>query len=235
MVAAVARLKSGVAFLVVCGSAVVAAYVLHRWGRLPWLSIDWSEGRTTEEALATVLRLTALAACYWILFTSSLYVLAAAFRIRWLSQAVARFTLPVLRVMTQRLATGGLLVAAVASPLQALATTTTAQVEPVDPSYLPFATAVAEPGNPTTQPQSAPVRKANPESLQIEVKSGDNFWNLAEARVAQVLGRRPSNREIASYWVEVVAANRVLIRSGDPDLIFPGERIVLPALNPERG
>ena len=31
-------------------------------------------------------------------------------------------------------------------------------------------------------------------------------------------------------WVEVVDANRSSIRSGDPDLIFPGEQVTLPAV-----
>jgi hypothetical protein len=37
-----------------------------------------------------------------------------------------------------------------------------------------------------------------------------------------------SEREIARYWLDVVDANRASLRSGDPDVIFPGETIKLP-------
>jgi hypothetical protein len=39
----------------------------------------------------------------------------------------------------------------------------------------------------------------------------------------------PTAAEITPVWVEVIAANRDRLRSGDPDLIFPGEIVVLPA------
>ena len=38
----------------------------------------------------------------------------------------------------------------------------------------------------------------------------------------------PTNREVAEYWAKVVEANRDGLQSGDPDLIYPGEEIVLP-------
>jgi len=33
---------------------------------------------------------------------------------------------------------------------------------------------------------------------------------------------------VAEYWAKVVQANRHGLRSGDPDLIYPDERIELP-------
>jgi hypothetical protein len=42
---------------------------------------------------------------------------------------------------------------------------------------------------------------------------------------------RPSaltNREIAVYWLKVCSVNRDSLRSGDPDLIYPGEIVKLP-------
>jgi nucleoid-associated protein YgaU len=63
------------------------------------------------------------------------------------------------------------------------------------------------------------------------VALGDNLWTIARDRLAKVT-RRPAaelgEREIARYWLDVVDANRASLRSGDPDLIFPGELIRLP-------
>jgi hypothetical protein len=36
---------------------------------------------------------------------------------------------------------------------------------------------------------------------------------------------------VAEYWAKVKAANRHRLPSGDPDLIEPGERIVLPPVD----
>jgi nucleoid-associated protein YgaU len=44
------------------------------------------------------------------------------------------------------------------------------------------------------------------------------------------MGREPSDSEVAPYWVSVVEANRNSIRSGNPDLIYPGEVVLLPDL-----
>jgi nucleoid-associated protein YgaU len=65
------------------------------------------------------------------------------------------------------------------------------------------------------------------------VVRGDNLWAIASARLAEVRGRRAaelSDREVAAYWVTVVEANRGL-RSGDPDLIYPGEVVELPPVS----
>jgi nucleoid-associated protein YgaU len=66
------------------------------------------------------------------------------------------------------------------------------------------------------------------------VVRGDNFWTIARTRLAEVRGRRAadlSDREIAVYWVTVVEANRGRLRSGDPDLIYPGEVVELPPVS----
>ena len=58
------------------------------------------------------------------------------------------------------------------------------------------------------------------------------MWGLAEQRLSSVRGREVLDPEIAPYWTEVIAANLARIRSGDPDLIFPGEVLVLPPIDP---
>ena len=61
------------------------------------------------------------------------------------------------------------------------------------------------------------------------VRSGDNLWDIARARLAAA-GPDPSPADVAAYWIEVIAANQDALQSGDPDLIYPGEIVVLPPL-----
>jgi nucleoid-associated protein YgaU len=57
------------------------------------------------------------------------------------------------------------------------------------------------------------------------VVAGDNLWAIAAARLG-------TNRaaDVAPYWRRVVAVNRPTLRSGDPNLIYPGELVALPAV-----
>lgn len=62
---------------------------------------------------------------------------------------------------------------------------------------------------------------------------GDNLWSIARANLARGTGRSQaelSNREVAVYWLRLVAANRARLRSGNPDLIHPGEYVRLPLI-----
>ncbi len=60
------------------------------------------------------------------------------------------------------------------------------------------------------------------------VVRGDNLWRIAAATSRRRHGREVTNRDIAAYWRLVMRANRNRLRSGDPDLIFPGEQVLLP-------
>jgi nucleoid-associated protein YgaU len=59
------------------------------------------------------------------------------------------------------------------------------------------------------------------------VQWGDNLWAIAAGHLADN-GVIRSNGQIAPYWRELVQDNRASLRSGNPDLIFPGESVVLP-------
>jgi len=52
------------------------------------------------------------------------------------------------------------------------------------------------------------------------VSRGDNLWRIAATAAG--------HEDIADYWRRLITANAGLLRSGDPDLIYPGEQIVLP-------
>lgn len=68
-----------------------------------------------------------------------------------------------------------------------------------------------------------------------EVAEGDNLWELAAAQLAAAQSRDRaslSDREVHGYWVQVLSSNRDRLASGDPDLIQPGEHVVLPPPRP---
>ena len=69
------------------------------------------------------------------------------------------------------------------------------------------------------------------EKQPYQVVRGDNLWTIARdhLRSARSGGSgEPTNREVAEYWAKVVEANSNGLRSGDPDLIYPDEKIALP-------
>lgn len=63
----------------------------------------------------------------------------------------------------------------------------------------------------------------------VVVVAGDHLWKISANRLANDLGRAATDVEIWPYWREVIASNLPALRSGDPDLIYPGEMIQLPA------
>ena len=67
------------------------------------------------------------------------------------------------------------------------------------------------------------------------VVPGDSFWRIAEQRLRAHHGRPPTDAEVAVHTDRMIERNRD--RLADPanaDLIFPGQRLVLPALEGER-
>jgi len=88
---------------------------------------------------------------------------------------------------------------------------------------------VVDHGAPLTR--EAPARPANRQQIvaptsggSITVQSGDSLWRIAR----QVLGADASNAQIAREVVAIWNVNAARIGTGDPNLIFPGQRIHLP-------
>ena len=59
---------------------------------------------------------------------------------------------------------------------------------------------------------------------------GENLWTIARDHLAAGPDE-PTSQEVAEYVARVREANRNRLVSGDPDLIFPGETIVLPPVD----
>lgn len=94
--------------------------------------------------------------------------------------------------------------------------------EPIDPGVLDFGTPGSEDGD-------------GDGGSSYEVVVGDNFWSIA---AAQVLDADPAadDGDIAGYWLELIDANAdELVEEGNPDLILPGQALILPPLGAAAG
>ncbi len=104
---------------------------------------------------------------------------------------------------------------------------------------------VRSPGGPSTSnhPPYPPPDNTTPDNTtrrtsparagagRYTVRAGDSLWRIAESNVAAV-APDASEGDVSLYWTRLVEANRATLRSGDPSLIFPGEIVALPALDP---
>lgn len=77
---------------------------------------------------------------------------------------------------------------------------------------------------------ATPTSNAAGETTEWVVDDGEHFWVTAKEALVEGWGREPTEAEIRSHWIDVQAANSNLISSGDVDLIFPGEELVMPAV-----
>lgn len=120
----------------------------------------------------------------------------------------------------------------VIEPTPAETTPTTAPKVTVPTTSPPVTTTpnVQVGGQQVQRPNDERTAEQSPDATSYTVVSGDNFWAIAKAQVEGSLQRDATNSEVANYWVQLIEANRANIRSGDPDLIFPGEVFTLPPL-----
>jgi hypothetical protein len=94
-------------------------------------------------------------------------------------------------------------------------------IEPGETIILPPVAAGAGP---------APEADRNPH----DVAEGETLWTIARDKLAEASGGgsgEPTDAAVTEYWAKVVEANRDRLRSGDPDLIYPGEEITLPPVD----
>jgi hypothetical protein len=88
----------------------------------------------------------------------------------------------------------------------------------------------------TAKPPAASVATGPPppDPTSHTTVAGDDLWSIAATQVAQVTGQPAaslSSADVAAYWQRVCDANRPHLQSGDINLIFPGEQIVLPPVS----
>ena len=189
------------------------------------------------DSLMALLRVVALGAVLWLTASTIVYLAAGARRVRlprW-------FTIPFVRRVVDRAIAIAIVSGAAAQPALATAPPVIVTVDPsgmvLPPgvhagSALPGRSPVPVPdtSNTMTRPTTdrfAPAASPSMATASVTVQPGDNLWKIAR-RHLQSLGEDPANRRLATYWARVVDVNRSVLRSGNPDLIYPGETVLLP-------
>ena len=82
---------------------------------------------------------------------------------------------------------------------------------------------------PAASPAPSPATLDGTVGYTVTVRRGDHMWSLSETHLAGVTSRADlREHDIARYWVRVIEENRWRIKSGNPNLIYPGETLVLP-------
>jgi nucleoid-associated protein YgaU len=199
--------RRSLALLVIAAAASAALGRLAARFPLPRRDISrWLVELGPADAAMSVLRAVALGAAVYLSAISLLHLLVPTWSgaRRW----VTRVTLPSLRAF--------------------LVGTTLA----TSSAGAAFAGAGAVPPPPVSIALSDPAAVAAPsapDAALYTVKPGDCFWSIAEVAITAHLGRPPSLTELGSYWRRVVSANNErLVHPGVPDLIFPGQALLLP-------
>ena len=222
------------------GAEVVAIVVLHRLGQVEGFAeprraaVQWLLRAQTEELVAATARVAGLVVAWWLLAAT---VLSLARRVvpGWRRLRALDWVTPeALRQVIERAVAIGLgasLGLTGIRPAGATASTTRPRVDvPVIRSAAPMEPVA--PVAPAPRPPNPPPSRAAapPGESVVVVRAGDNLWVIAQRALQHedpVAGAITA-AEIAPYWRRVIAANTAGLRSHDPNLIFPGERVVLP-------
>jgi len=94
-----------------------------------------------------------------------------------------------------------------------------------------IAPAVAPPATPVpVTPAAPPAPPAASLADTFVVEPGDSLWSIAEEVLADGADGRPDDGAVERYWRRLIEANRhALVDPGNPDLIYAGQVLVLPA------
>jgi nucleoid-associated protein YgaU len=85
-----------------------------------------------------------------------------------------------------------------------------------------------------TDGASVPATGSLPSSLPQSdetwvVQPGDSFWSIAEDVLGSPGDVPPGERDVGRYWCRLIDANRAgLVDPGNPDLLVPGQELVVP-------
>jgi hypothetical protein len=230
--------------LLTCQALVVAA--LHRLGAagpiaLPQDPVLWLRTGAPEDVVVAALRLVALGLAWWLLGSTALYTAARLAGWRGAVGLLGRALPTAVRRVADRavalsvsatLALPALPAAAALAPPEIIVPPPpAATVGPAGDALGP----VPAPGLPATAPSMEPGVEGGPapsprDGIHV-VAPGEHLWSIAAQSLAAARGVPPATlpeRDVAAHWVAVVAANEGALPSGDPDLVHPGDEVVLP-------
>lgn len=225
--------------LEVGGLAAVVDMGAARWATIGWRDPAlWMSTSAPTDVLAATLRVVAIAGLAWLLVATVLQIALTAHP----GTHGGAVRIPGLPTSLRRRIDAA--VAALVATTT-LAAPTAAVAAPGLPDHIPVpiphevvashdqAPPAAPPAPPPAPPPARPPAPAvaDPADRSTAVHTvarGDHLWGIAERHLRD---RDPAATvgDVATYWRALVAANQAL-PSGDPDLIHPGEQVVLPPL-----
>jgi hypothetical protein len=241
------RARSTTALLAWVGTLGLGLAAFHGLGGTtlpapPWQPdafVGWLGATEPTLAIMSLLRVFVLAVSWYLVGVTAVGVLArlaGAVRLVRLADAL---TVPALRRLLQSALGLGLATAMVAAatparaqplPLQLLERTAAESAEATG-------TGVPDPLPSVSPAVPLPLVAGRAADVVIEragqhtVVAGESFWRIAADRVAHETGHRPSDAEVAVYWRRLIEQNRSrLADPGNPDLLFPGQRLDLPSV-----
>jgi hypothetical protein len=183
----------------------------------------WLADRTAPAAAMALVRLVVLALTWYLLLATVAAVAVRLVRAGRLVSIVDVVTVPFIRSLVQAGLGVGVVVASF-GPVVA------ADAVPVSSSQVllrPLPDASTAPVLRQLDPPPAP---ANPAERTWTVAAGQHLWSISSEVLATAWGRVPDDHELVPYWQRVVDANRSrLADPANPDLLFPGQVLVLPA------
>ena len=228
------------------------------WVQIPWHRLgDWLLQTPADESLPALLRIVALVLTYWLAISTALYALAGMARIPGAIHAIEWATFPAVRRVIDGTAALTIMAATVAGPTAPAIANDGPEpvIVEIGQDGLPIPPFVdAEDSAPeSTLPQGAarigwtptpagtpapatvaPPNMAMTEPARWTVAPGDNLWTIAERHLGAFSATEADLPDVGDYWRRVVVANQDVIRSSDPDLIYPGEVVVLPPVAVEQ-
>lgn len=204
---------------------------IHSWSRAE----TWYEQLGPSMAAMAGLRVLALAVAAWLALAIALQVLAS-LRFGWALRRLADIVSPGwVRRMGHGMA--GLTLSAtltipIAAPPTSLALSVVADNEPVPEGSVDgdgIAVMRAEPeGAPA--PSTSTTESAPPPPGTHRVEMGQSCWVIAANLLEDTLGAPQPERAIREVWIRLIELNRDRFVTGDPDVIYPGQVLLLPDL-----
>lgn len=243
----VATLAVAIALFTALGNGPLAAPPIttpSAWG-------EWAAAREPVVATVAILRLAVLAMAWYLVGVTTIGAAARLAQLASLTRVADALSVPLVRRVLQTSLGVGLATAFVASAasgvvasrpdppsMQPIAGGARTELEPpgMRPLDTPLDTTEDDGGAPTQQAVEAPVVAdpdvAAPDEVAThEVRTGDHLWSIAHDHLAAVTKTDPSDDEVAAHWRDVIDANRGrLVDPDNPDLLLPGQEVLLPAV-----
>lgn len=228
----------------------------HALGAVDGTTVEWTDplawltGVSPETVLMAMLRTVGLAIGYWVIGTTTAYTLAR--RRGKIPRWIRLITLPMVRRVVDRAFATALTASIALSPIHPA---TAIEEEPAPIVFdvhegVPLPHVLLGPAPMTAaadstigQPLPAPVASRAEDTRvatfavpvdNYTVLDGDSLWTIAARRLALDGQAEPAGDDITVYWRRIIDANRHSLRSGDPNLIYPGEIIAMPVVRAEQ-